>query len=131
MEINTGQAWPPNVREFRLCCLSEREDLRLLSAARAFQEVKNNLYCSSPDWSNAAIYWAVQEVGVKKIREGDVEAYREFSDKYESFCQRIINGDPLEIPKNCAIRDVDNVKVCDREKAEFYLRKIKAILGSK
>ena len=96
-EREKREAWPPNVKEFRMHCERRLEDFNLPAPHTAFAEAKSNSYLSTPNWTHPLIQLANQQLKKKPdhfIRNDD---YGVFSKIYGSLCQRFMRGEGMRL----------------------------------
>lgn len=89
------EAWPPNVKEFRMFCQRRFKDFDLPEVHYAFIEAKNNNYLSKPYWSHPIIFMAKNQLNKKCEEYVEDEDYPAFSKVYSSLCQRFMRGEAL------------------------------------
>jgi hypothetical protein len=84
-ERESGEAWPPNLKEFRMFCEKRPEDFQLPSAGKAFREVENNYYLKNKVWSHPIV--AQSAVSISERAENRAQAYQQFKLKYDALCE--------------------------------------------
>lgn len=120
------ETWPPNCTQFRHLCLSTKEPLAP-KTVEAFREVRQNMYCSSPQWSHPAIKLAIKCMGTKAAyAEDDAEAFKGFSAKYMQICERMAKGHPLPDIADSEVRAPE----FNRKHSPNMSQNIKALLAS-
>lgn len=92
------ETWPPNCTQFRHLCLSHLKAEELPNVHRAFDEIRDKLSSTKPDWSkmHRAILFTVAQLGVESLSDARVDrAWAAFSEMYERVCQGIMKGKQL------------------------------------
>lgn len=99
-----GEAWPPNLVEFRQGCALRMEDFGLPKEIDAFHEAYRVISGTKvADWSHPAVGLAAQEV--KWRNYSDEAGFRHFEELYPEFryaygvlCRRVMAGERMEAP---------------------------------
>lgn len=88
------EAWPPNVKEFRMYCERRLNDFGLPEVHIAFAEVQNNNYLSNKHWSHPIVKIATRQFNKSNSYVNDTD-YPLFKKIYDSLCQRFMRGEGL------------------------------------
>ncbi len=91
------EAWPPNVKEFRMYCERRLKDFGLPQPHAAFAEAQNNNYTRSKYWSHPLVKQATKQLNKP---DGCVDSvdYPIFKKIYNFLCQRFMRGEGLRLP---------------------------------
>ncbi|OGO92829.1 MAG: hypothetical protein A3F10_04870 [Coxiella sp. RIFCSPHIGHO2_12_FULL_42_15] len=94
-ERKRREAWPPNVKEFRMYCERRLQDFDLPEVHEAFREAQNNNYLSRPYWSHPLVLVAKKRLNKKPNDYVMDEDYRSFAVIYRDLCQRFMRGEAM------------------------------------
>ncbi len=88
------EAWPPNVKEFRLYCERRLKDFGLPEPHAAFEEAQNNNYMGNPFWSHPLVKMAAKQLNKSDhyVVSTDYPVFRKI---YDFLCQRFMRGEGL------------------------------------
>ncbi len=99
------EAWPPNVKEFRMYCERRFEDFGLPRAHVAFAEAQNNERITNEFWTHPLVRVAAFQLKKKTMGSIDDENYPNFKKIYSALCYRFMRGEALCLPTlSCSIK---------------------------
>lgn len=96
-ERKKHEAWPPNVKEFRMYCERRLKDFDLPEVHEAFSEAQNNNYLSRPYWSHPLVLTAKNRLNKRPNDYVMDEDYRSFSAIYRDLCQKFMRGEAMNL----------------------------------
>lgn len=99
-ERQKREAWPPNVKEFRVYCEERFKQFGLLIIEEAFAEVKNNNDFVNPYWSHPLILEAKNRLNKKPDDKVTSKDFQLFAIIYRELCQRFMNGEAISLACN-------------------------------
>lgn len=87
VETQQGEAWPPNLIEFRKLCEKSLSDFGLPTVHKAFAEMEKNQYLSTPFWSHPIICITVELLENSDDGRRDL-LFRNFASVYDEVTKR-------------------------------------------
>lgn len=95
--IQSGNAWPPSLPQFRGYCEDTLEELGLPSVEEVYKVARQQ----RPDWSQVhpVVYHARQMVGMPEmVAEADGVVRPRFKKAYQALVGRVLAGEKFELP---------------------------------
>lgn len=94
-------AWPPTIAEFLKLLQPTPESIGLPSLEQAYLEAcVNSHHPHSHHWSHICVQLAAQQVSYHALRsEAERNTKPVFKLAYEKLCQRLFNGETIELPR--------------------------------
>jgi len=86
-ERKSYQAWPPNLKEFRVYCEWRKEDFGFPGASKAFDELENHFNIGVSNWSHNALSLLAKDMDPTLFHLPTPLAYKRFRELYDDFCR--------------------------------------------
>ncbi|MDN3650628.1 replication protein P [Reinekea marina] len=102
-------AWPPTIAEFLKLLQPTPESLGLPSLDQAYLEASVNAHHPQAHrWSHVCVQLAAQQVSYHALRsEAERITKPVFKNAYEKLCQRLFNGETVELPRANTLPEPD------------------------
>lgn len=99
--------WMPTIAEFLELLRKDLQDYGLPSTLAAYQEAcMHSDHPRQHDWSHAAVYFAGRATDWFRLRTEDkIDVFPDFEFNYRQLCQRVVDGEDLEVPIVQALPD--------------------------
>jgi hypothetical protein len=87
-ELATKQAWPPNVKEFRMHCELKLRDYGIPGSSKAFDEVENHFNYNIRNWSHPLLAEISQQLDPSLFHLPRHAAYQRFKAMYDYMAKK-------------------------------------------